>query len=112
MNISTETTANTLLFHVEGRLDAITSSEFEKQVIPLTRELGKNVLMDFAKLDYISSAGLRSLLVLAKELKEKNFTLVLCALNESILEVFHISGFDTIMNICTTMDGGLKQTDF
>jgi anti-anti-sigma factor len=67
----------------------------------------QNALIDLEKLDYISSAGLRSILVIAKEMKKNGNNLVLCCLNETIKEVFHISGFDTFISICPTIQAGL-----
>ena len=55
--------------------------------------------MDLAELVYISSAGLRTILVMAKTLKQRTTELALCALNPSILEIFQIAGFDKILTI-------------
>jgi len=108
MKITTEKTSEVLVIHPEGRLDTMTAGEFEKEVTPLIRQSGLNVLIDFGKLDYISSAGLRSILILAKEMKKKENNFALCCLNETIMEVFRISGFDTIITIYPTLENGLS----
>jgi len=108
MKIITEKTAEVLVIHPEGRLDTMTAGEFEKEVTPLIQQSEQNVLIDFEKLDYISSAGLRSVLILAKEIKKKGKSLALCCLNETIKEVFRISGFDTIISIFPTLEEGLS----
>ena len=108
MKITTEKTAEVLVIHAEGRLDAITAGEFEKEVAPLIQPSGQNVLIDFGKIDYISSAGLRSMLIIAKEQKQKGNRLALCCLNETIMEVFRISGFVTIISIYPTLEEGLS----
>lgn len=108
MTITTEKTAESLIIHVEGRLDASTAGDFEKEMFPLAQESEQNILIDFGKLDYISSAGLRSVLVIAKEQKRKGSALALCCLNQTIMEVFRISGFDTIISIFPTVDEGLN----
>lgn len=106
MNIKTEKTADIQIIRIEGRLDAMTAGEFESIVSPLIQQSGQNVLVDCAKLEYISSAGLRSILIIAKEQKKNEKSLGLCCLNESIMEVFRISGFDTIISIFPTIEAG------
>ncbi len=109
MKISTEITSGLLVIHAEGRLDAITSPEFEKEVMPMIQQSGQPVLIDFGKLDYISSAGLRTLLLISKEIKKNNNALALCCLNEAIVEVFSISGFNTIISVYPTIEEGVSS---
>jgi len=109
MNITTDNTDTAMVLHLEGRLDALTSAEFEKKALSLIQTSGQPMLLDFTALEYISSAGLRALLIVAKELKRHDFSLLLCSLNESILEVFRISGFDSIMPIFGSVEEGLKS---
>jgi len=108
MEILTERTAEVLVIHVEGQLAAVTVAEFEKEVFSLIQQTVQHVLIDFKKLDYISSQGLRSLLILAKEQKLKEKKLALCCLNETINDVFRISGFDTIISVYPTIEEGLS----
>ena len=108
MKITTEKIAEALVIHPEGRLDTMTAGQFESEVTPLIQQSGQHVLIDFEKLDYISSAGLRSVLILAKEMKKKENSLALCCLNEPIMEVFRIIGFDTIISIFPTIEEGLS----
>ncbi len=109
MKIKSENTSGLLLIHVEGRLDAITSVEFEKEVMPMIQQSGNPVLIDFGKLDYISSAGLRALLIIAKEMKKVDNALALCCLNQAITEIFNISGFQTIFPIYPTIEEGVSS---
>ncbi len=108
MKVTNEKTLEILIIHVEGRLDAITSGDFEKEVMPMIQQSGQPVLIDFGNLDYISSAGLRTLLLLAKEMKKNNNLLALCGLNEAIMEVIRISGFDTIVSVYPTIEDGIN----
>jgi anti-sigma B factor antagonist len=63
-------------------------------------EAGENrFLVNFEKLDYISSSGLRVLLAAAKQLKGTDGELRICSLNEVVREVFDISGFTTIFKV-------------
>ncbi|MEO6259438.1 MAG: STAS domain-containing protein [Thermoanaerobaculia bacterium] len=78
-----------------GRFDA---SEAEKaKLVFLSLSEGKTI--DFAKLDYISSAGLGVLLAAQKRLAEKGQSLLLVNVNTHIKDVFHFSGFDQIFDI-------------
>ncbi len=80
------------------RLDTTNFKEFETFLQGLVQDNAK-IIISFAKLNYISSAGLRILLVTAKSLKAKNGSLVLCDMKKKILEVFQISGFDKILKV-------------
>ena len=71
MEIQTRKEKVAVVVSVKGRMDAVTAPEFEKNVIDLISKGEKTFLVNFAELDYISSAGLRSILALAKKLKEK-----------------------------------------
>ena len=86
------------LVALSGRLDSSTSAQFEQYI--LTKVGGQpRLIVDFSNLDYISSAGLRVLLLTAKKVKQGNGKLILCALQEHIREVFEISGFLSILDI-------------
>jgi anti-anti-sigma factor len=87
-----------LLFELNGRLDAKTSEAFEQQLLAAIAAGQQNLLLDFSKLDYISSAGLRVLLLAAKKLQEGG-KIALCALKPALKTVFDIAGFSTIFPI-------------
>lgn len=85
---------------VTGRMDAVTAPDFQRQVEERLEAGERSFLIDLAPLEYISSAGLRSLLFLAKRLKPMAGSVVLCGLGGVVKEVFTISGFTTIFAIC------------
>ena len=86
------------LVSLAGRLDSSTSAQFEQYI--LTKVGGQpRLIIDFSSLDYISSAGLRVLLLTAKKVKQGNGRLILCALKDHIHEVFEISGFLSILDV-------------
>jgi stage II sporulation protein AA (anti-sigma F factor antagonist) len=66
-------------------------------------------VLDFAGLDYISSAGLRMVLVVAKRLKQESGLLVLCGMQPHVHEVFDISGFLAILNVEPTRSEALAR---
>ncbi len=82
-----------------GRLDSVTAGGFEAQLLKHINEGATKMVLDFGKLDYISSAGLRVVLLAGKKLKAAGGKLALCGLNQQIREVFAISGFISIFAV-------------
>jgi anti-anti-sigma factor len=109
MEIQKELSGDIALFNIDGNLDSNTSADLEKVLIPHIDGGGIKVLIDGTKLNYISSAGLRVLLVAAKKIKAVNGTIILCALQKHIKEVFDIAGFSKIFTIVLTRDEALTK---
>jgi anti-anti-sigma factor len=101
MEISTRTKNDIHIVAISGSLDSTTSPEAQKELDEVLAS-AKQVALDFTELDYISSAGLRVLLGAAKKLKASGGTLRMFGLNQSVREVFEISGFSTILTVCET----------
>ena len=99
MTISVKTTNDVKVLHCEGELDTQTSPDAQNQLKQLIEEGARKILVNFEKLDYISSAGLHVLLTAAKQLKAVDGELRVCGLNEVVKEVFEISGFMTILKV-------------
>ncbi len=108
MQISVKTTNEVKVLAFEGRLDTQTSPDAQQQLTRLIEEGETKILVNLEKLDYISSAGLRVLLVVAKQLKTTDGELRICSLNEVIKEVFDISGFDMILPISASESEALE----
>jgi len=83
--------------HLQGRLDSATSMALEKTINTLFESNQERALIDFSGLSYISSAGLRLILVAAKRARQCGGKLILCNLAPTVREVFEISGFLKIM---------------
>lgn len=98
MEISTRTSGDIHIVAIAGSLDSTTSPEAQK-ALDAVLAAGRTVALDFSALDYISSAGLRVLLGAAKQLRASGGTLRLFGLNQSVREVFEISGFSTILAV-------------
>ncbi|MFH7325853.1 STAS domain-containing protein [Desulfurivibrio sp. C05AmB] len=96
MNIQTKKEANVTVATITGRLDAVTTSEYEKRINELIAQGEIAFILDFGGLDYISSAGLRGLLTTAKQLKAKGGQVRFANVKGAVKEVFDISGFGTI----------------
>lgn len=82
-----------------GRLDANTSPEFEKMMLEELNRSPHGMVMDFSALGYVSSAGLRVVLLAAKKVKAAGGVFVLCGLAPTIAEVFRVSGFLSILTV-------------
>ena len=99
MDIGESKTDAVFVLEPKGRLDSANARSFEERVLGALDQGEKTLLIDFDKLDYISSAGLRVLLMGAKRLQQSGGKIALCALNPSIREVFEISGFLAIFAV-------------
>ncbi|MBC3907373.1 MULTISPECIES: STAS domain-containing protein [Undibacterium] len=100
---------NIKTFTPAGRLDSNNSAAFEKEILSAIDAGEVHILIDFSDLTYISSAGLRVILLTAKKTKAATGKLVLCSLSDSINEVFLVSGFNTILDIQANKDAALTR---
>ncbi len=88
------------------RLDSATAPGFE--ATSLANIAGsERALIDFSAVDFVSSAGLRGILMVAKRLRSKGGRLAVCGLRPAVAEVFAISGFSAILDIHPTRDQAL-----
>lgn len=97
MTINKIANGNELTIMVEGRLDTVTAPSLETEIKENIAGVEKLVL-DFAALDYISSAGLRVVLS-AQKIMNKQGEMVVKNVNEIINEIFEITGFCDVLNI-------------
>ena len=102
MELIEQKQGNVLVAAFNGRLDASNSGATQDRVVSLIDQGEHRLVLDLEHLDYISSAGLRVLLVAAKKLKIANGKIALCGLQESIREIFEIAGFIDMFPIVGT----------
>jgi len=88
----------------EGRLDSANGSAFQKNLLGLIDDGARKLLLDFSKLQYISSAGLRVVLIAAKRMESSGGRIALCSLDRHVSDVFEISGFSAILDIFSSYD--------
>jgi anti-sigma B factor antagonist len=102
--------ANVALVKVEGRIDHVSALAFESELLPhadgCTGE-EKKLLLDCSGLTYMSSAGLRVLMIAAKRCRKQNGKMVLAALQPTIQEIFRISRFDTVFEVFPSVRAAL-----
>jgi anti-sigma B factor antagonist len=85
------------LFALEGRLDTVTAPDLEKELKDNLDGITE-LKLDFEKLEYISSAGLRVLLA-AQKTMTKQGEMTLTNVNDTIMEIFEVTGFSDILTI-------------
>lgn len=95
----------------QGRLDAAHTSQLEQM---LQEALGKNppaLVVDLAQVTYLSSSGLRALLVAAKKLRQNNGHLLLCCPQPAVARVLRLTGFIEILPVYPTREAALKAAE-
>jgi len=88
----------------KGRLDSATSPAFEKDLLKRLEEGHTQLVLDLSGVTFMSSAGLRTILLLAKQLKSVGGRLALCSLSKPVKEVFDLTGCDSLIDIFPTYD--------
>lgn len=97
MTITTTRKTSSLIVQLEGRLDTTTSPQLEAE-LSASLEGVTNLTLDLEKLDYLSSAGLRVILAAQKRMNKQG-QMVVRHVNETIMEVFEVTGFVDILTI-------------
>ena len=94
---------------IEGRLDADSAPEAEPLIKAILKEKKPGLLFDLSRMEYISSAGLRVILMAVKELRNRKGKVVLCGLTPYVREIFDVSNFSSIIPITDSVEAGLQQ---
>lgn len=95
---------DTCVVKINGRLDATTAPELDQYMGDVIEKGNQKIVFDLTNLEYVSSAGLRIFLVVAKKLKGLKGELSLAGLQGNIKEVVEISGFPSILPCYDSMD--------
>ena len=109
MDIRMNRDRDVTIAEIIGNLDTLTAIEAEASLNRAIDEGAGKLLIDFSHLDFITSAGLRTLLGLAKRQRSEGGTLHLANMNETVREIFSISGFDTIIESSPTVEDALGR---
>ncbi|MGR9085896.1 MAG: STAS domain-containing protein [Gammaproteobacteria bacterium] len=99
MDLLTRIENNAIVVTISGRLDTVTAPEYEKKIREMIDAGSQHFVVDFEQLNYISSAGLRALLLMAKLLKERTGTLCFANVKGNVRSVFEMSGFTALFKI-------------
>jgi len=91
-----------LVIQVSGELDSTTAGDAEQEITRRIAE-GTSLVLDLTKCRYISSAGLRVLLMIGKQLKLHGGSWALAGLSPEIIDIMEMTGFSTYFTICSTV---------
>src|SRR4029453_4531647 len=108
MEITEQKSAGVVTLRLSGRLNAATARAFEEKILGRIESGERHVVIDLAQLDYISSAGLRVIVLAGKRLSAANGKMVLCSLKDQVREVFDIAGFSAIFSIYGSHDDATR----
>ena len=98
MTLTEEFKEDKLVLSIEGRIETNTAPEFQNAVLGAFQKCN-NVILDFEEVAYISSAGLRGLLLGQKTAQSKGGSMVLTNVNDAVMEVLKMTGFRSILTI-------------
>ncbi len=98
MTITENQGENALILSVEGKIDTLTSQEFQK-VLLNSFQKSNNLVIDMKDVTYMSSAGLRAMILGQKTAGSKGGNLTITNVSEVVMDVFRMTGFDKILNI-------------
>ena len=87
-----------IIFAIKGRLDTTTAPQLQEVLIPAFDE-SKDITLDFTELVYVSSAGLRVLLMGQKQAKKTGGAMSLTGVSEEVMEVLEMTGFSDMLTI-------------
>jgi stage II sporulation protein AA (anti-sigma F factor antagonist) len=95
------------ILRVRGRVDSATAQALGDSLVGSLTPPGARLIADMSGVDYLSSAGLRVLLLAMQQAQKANGRFVLHGLNSRVAEVFEISGFNSILTVCASRDDAL-----
>ena len=99
MDLYEEKTDKCIVVAISGRLDTTNYNLLEKKLMDLIDGGNDKILVECSQMDYVSSSGLRILLMALKKISAVKGKFALCGLQENIREIFEISGFTSIFRI-------------
>jgi anti-anti-sigma factor len=102
MTISDTQEGGVIVVSPNGRIDSTTSATLERHLQELAAAGQRLVVVDFTGVDYISSAGLRVMLALAKRGRDQKGRVALFGMNDSVRQVFELAGFAALFTIAPT----------
>ena len=105
----TTSDAGILTLTVTGRLDADTTAQFGDALNGCIEQGNHKIILDLAGVDYISSVGLRALMVGAKKVAPLGGKIVICAPHPRVLKLLELAGFTTILPVAATRDEALER---
>ena len=112
MELTPRRLADTLVVSPAGRIDQSSADAFQNALAPVLAECAAAkgpLVLDLSSVEYVSSAGLRVLMLAAKQAKATGVTIVLCGLRPLVAEIFQISRFTMVFTIAPTLQDALAR---
>jgi anti-sigma B factor antagonist len=109
IEITTKRVDNAIVIYVDGDLTTTSSSQVEAEINEILEGTDTNVVINFEKVNFIASTGLRIILVLGKRLNKSGLKLIMCSMNATTKSVFKISGFSKLFPIFETEQETLES---
>ncbi|HKM94754.1 MAG TPA: STAS domain-containing protein [Prolixibacteraceae bacterium] len=103
MNVDITTKENMTIISIEGSIDSKTAGELQSKIMGKVSETDK-VLLDLTKVDFVSSAGLRLLLMIYRQIKSKNGKIILVGVCDEIKDVMAMTGFINFFEFSQTIE--------
>ena len=113
MQIDTQPFADALVVRPAGRIDHRSAADLEAALMPLVQQAATQrqpLVLDFSGVEYISSVGLRVLMIAARQMRSADVRLSVAALQSVVAEIFTISRFDKVLVVCATLEDALAQS--
>jgi anti-anti-sigma factor len=100
---------NTKIVALKGRMDAVSAPDFEEKMGEWSDQGETSFIINLGEVDYMSSAGLRSILIVAKNLKQQDGKLIFVNLRDEVSKIFRISGFSSMIPTYESVETALEQ---
>lgn len=108
MELTLNPSGQALVIAPQGRLDSTTAPDFERQLLAQLAS-HSHLVLDFSNLDFISSAGLRVLVLAAKRISKDNGRFILCEVSQPIRDVLEISGFLGLIEVVANREEAVTE---
>jgi anti-sigma B factor antagonist len=106
MEVTEGRVGNAATLRIVGRVDSSVSKLLEQKVVDIVSR-DSAIVVDLGEMNYVSSAGLRSFITLAKHARSRNQTIALCGMREEVTEIFEISGLLELFAIYDTVEAAV-----
>ena len=113
MQIDTQPFADALVVRPAGRIDHRSAADLEAALMPLVQQAAMQrqpLVLDFSGVEYISSVGLRVLMIAARQMRSADVRLSVAAMERAAAEIYTISRFDKVLVVCATLEDALAQS--
>jgi anti-anti-sigma factor len=109
MEITQRVEGDVTVVQPDGRIDTLAAEQLDQALQAAVSGGSNKVVMDMSKVEYISSAGLRSLAAMLVKCRDEGGDMKLAALNERVTRVFKIIGFDLLMSVTDTPEAAIAE---